>query len=361
MIPRIADALADPRKRRIAYGVLALVLALLCMVPRPYVARAKIVPQDANTIGLGSMTAASGQLQGLSALLGGAKTPIDMYLAIARGTEVTDAVIARLKLDTRYGTVEQARLGLAKRVDIHTLTGGIVEIEVRTHDPAEAVAISKAYVGAISDRLETLGEDRIRRKRQVVEQRFKEAAAKVVQAEAALNTFRRRFRLAQPEAQLGSALSLRAGLQAQLQAKQVELETLQKFQGPQNPQLQSAQSEIASLRGQIAQTTNPESGPAGPNVAGLSEVSGEYLDRYRDYRFAQALYEIYARTSEEVAVETLAAETASDVQVIEAPRLDAERKFNVPAVAALLLVVLAALFTEYYAPATGIRLRQLQA
>jgi hypothetical protein len=353
--------LADTRKRRIGYAALALVLALLCAVPRPYVARAKVVPQDANSIGLGAMTNAAGQLQGLGALLGGAKTPIDMYLAVSRGTEVTDAVIARLKLDARYGGIEAARHKLAKKADVHSLTGGIVEVEVRTHDPAEAVAITKAYVGAISDRLGMLGEDRIRRKREVVEQRFKQAATKLVQAEAALNAFRRRFNLAQPEAQLGSALSLRAGLQAQLQAKQVELQTLEKFQGPENPQLLGVQSEIASLRGQIAQTASPEGGPAGPNVAGLSEVSGEYLDRYRDYRFAQALYEVYARTSEEVAVETLAAETASDVQVIEAPRLDADRKYNIPAVALLVLVVLAALFTEVYAPATGIRLRQADA
>lgn len=97
-------------------------------------------------------------------------------------------------------------------------------------------------------------------------------------------------------------------------------------------------------------------GPAGPNVAGLSEVSGEYLDRYRDYRFAQALYEVYARSSEEVAVETLAGETAANVQIIEAPRLDADRKYNISAAALLALALLAALFTEIYAPATGVRL-----
>jgi hypothetical protein len=57
-----------------------------------------------------------------------------------------------------------------------------------------------------------------------------------------------------------------------------------------------------------------------------------------------------------VAVETLASETASDVQVIEAPRLDADRKYNISAVALLILVILAALFTEIYVPATGIDL-----
>ncbi len=351
--------IGNPRRRRIAYAVLALALLVLCVVPRPYVARAKVVPQDSGSIGLGSMTSAvGGQAQGLASLLGGAKTPVDLYLAVGRGTEVTDAVIARLKLvgPDGYGSVEKARLALAKRVDIHSLTGGIVEVEVRMHEPVQAQALTAVYVRAISDRLTALGEERVRRKQAVVQRRFREAAGRVVKAEAALGDFRRRNRLAQPEAQLGSALSLRTGLEAQLQAKLVELGTLERFQGPENPQLLAVRSEVTELRSQIARSASPDTGPTGPNVAGLSEVSGEYLNLYRDYRFAQALYEVYARASEEVAVETLTAETATDVQVIEAPRLDVDRKFNIPAVALLLLVIVAALFTEIYAPATGIRL-----
>ena len=354
----IGGRLTDPGFRRRAYAVLALVLALLCLFPRPYVARAKIVPQDSSSLGLGSMMSGfGGQMQGFAALLGGGRQPVDMYLAIGRGGEVGDAVIARLKLAQEYGSVDDARLALDRKVDVHSLTGGIIEIEVRSRDAREAEALAKAYVAAVSDRIVALGKDKTERKRRVVLDRFKEAADRVSAAEARLQNFRRRNNLAEPEAQLGSALSLRAGLQAQLQAKQVQLQTLQRFQGPENPQLLSVQSEVASLRAQIDRSASPSGGAAGPNVAGLSEVSGEYLDLYRDYRFAQALYEVYAKSSEEVAVETLAGDTASDVQVIEAPRLDADRKYNIPAVALLALVLLAALFTEVYAPATGIDLR----
>ncbi len=356
---RAGGWIANPRLRWATYGLLVVILAVLCIVPRPYVARAKVVPQDSGTIGLSSITsAAGGQAQGLTALLGGTKTPVDFYLAVGRGTEVTDAVIDQLKLigPEHYPTRAKARLALTKRVDIHSLTGGIVEVEVRTHDPAFAAAVTQAYVRAISARLTALGEDRVQRKQAVVQRRFKEAAGRVVTAEAALGEFRRRNRLAEPEAELGSALSLRAGLEAQLQARLVELSTLEQFQGPENPQLMAVRSEVAELRNQISRSTRPDTGAGGPNVAGLTEVSGEYLNLFRDYRFAQALYEVYARSSEEVAVETLAAETATDVQVIEAPRVDDDRKFNVPAVALLALVLLLAAFTEIYAPATGIRL-----
>jgi hypothetical protein len=356
----IAGLWRDARRRRIAYAVAALVLAVLCLVPRPYMARAKIVPQDASSLGLSSSLNAGGGggLQGFAALLGGAKPPIDLYLAIGRGAEASDAVIARLKLVGPGGYADHAAAerALARKVDIHSLTGGILEITTRTHDRQEAERLTAAYVQAISDRIGLLGRDRVRRKREVVDQRFKEAAVRVGQTEAALNDFRRRNRLAEPQAQLGAELTLRAGVQAQLQAKLVELETLQRFQGEENPQLQAVRSEVASLRAQIAQTNTSPDSAAGPSVSGLSQVSGANLDLYRDYRFAQALYEVYSRSSEEVAVDALAAETASVVQVIEAPRLDVDRKYNIPAVALLLLVLALAAFTEIYAPATGLRL-----
>ncbi len=347
------------RSRRRLYAVAVLVLAVLCVFPQPFVARAKIVPQDSNSIGLGSMmNALGGQLQGFAALLGGARQPIDLYLSIARSSEVTDAVIADRKLAApeAYGSEHRARLALARLVDVHSLTGGVIEIETRTRDPELAQALTESYVNAITQRLNTLGKDRVARKRRIVLARFDEAAARVVRAEAALGEFRKRHNLVEPEAQLGSALSLRAGLQAQLQAKLVELQTLQRFQGRDNPQLQAANAEVASLRRQIAGTAAPRSDGAGPNIAGISATSGKYLDLYRDYRFAQALYEVYARSSEEVAVEALAIETASDAQVIESPRIDADRKYNIAAVALLALVLVMALFTEVYAPATGIRL-----
>ena len=58
---------ADPRLRRRAYALAILVLALLTVFPQPDVARAKLLPQDNNSIGLGSMmNALGGQLQGIA-------------------------------------------------------------------------------------------------------------------------------------------------------------------------------------------------------------------------------------------------------------------------------------------------------
>jgi len=113
---RLIAFAADARWRRRGYALAALILALLTVFPQPYVARAKLLPQDSSSIGLGStLNALGGQLQGFAALFGGAKQQTDMYLAVSRSSEVGDAVIKRLKLvgPDGYASATRAHVALA--------------------------------------------------------------------------------------------------------------------------------------------------------------------------------------------------------------------------------------------------------
>lgn len=355
---RIVHWVGDPRRRRIAYLVVMLILAVFSVWPKPYLARARIMPQDtANAAGTTAlMTLIAGQSQNVASLLGGGRASNDLYLIIGRSDSVLNRVIRSLKLvgPGGYASDAEAKRALTRRVDITLLLGGVMEIEAKTWDGEESKRLTHAYVEAISRELASFGEQLITNKERIVQRRFRNAGQRVSEAEAALNGFRRSNNLAAPEEQLGVELSLRANLQAQLQAKQVELETLQQFSGPENPALKSVQTEIASLRQKIAQSASPSTGSAGPNLAGSGDLTTRYLALYRDYRFAQAVYEIYARSAEQVAVDQLAAESASYVQVIDPAYLDVERQYNVWAVAALMAVLLLAVFTEIYGPFTGL-------
>lgn len=358
-----AALVRDARYRRLGYIVLAIVLAILCVVPRPWVARAKLLPQDSSSAGLGQIVSSlGGQLQSFANLLTGGRPPNDLYLIIGRSATVSDDVIKALSLvgpGRPYPTVRDAKIALGKKVDVHLLLGGVVEIETRTRDPQESLRLSAAYQSAISNRIGELGRQTTRRKAQIVEDRFRQAAARVAQSETALDAFRRRNRLASPEQQLGSEISLRAALQGQLAAKQVELRGLLQSAGPENPNLRNVQAQIASIQAQLAATDRPTVGAAGPNVTGLSELQSRYLNLFRDYRFAQALYEVYARASEQTAVENLVAESATYIQVVEPANLDAARHYNISAVALLAALAVLALFTELYVPATGLRWRDV--
>jgi hypothetical protein len=350
----------NPTYRRLAYFLVGVIAAILIFFPRPYLARAKIVPQDTSA-SAASTTALLGALgggpQSIGSLLAGGRTSNDLYLIIGRSDSVAGEVIERLGLvgpGRKYDSDREAKIDLAKHVDVHMLLGGTMEIEAKLHNREEAVRLTGAYAEAISNQLANFGRQLIENKQRIVQRRFADASARVAQAEAALNAFRRANNLAEPEQQLSSELVQRATLEAQLQAKQVELQTESQFRGPESAELAALRSDIAGLRAQIARTTTPASGIAGPNVAGLTALQTRYLSLFRNLRFQQSIYDVYQRSAEQVEVEQLAAESASYIQTIDPAHVVPDRQYNVWAIALLGLVVLLALFTEWYAPATGL-------
>jgi hypothetical protein len=357
-LQQIVAFTGNSRNRRIGYGVLALVLAVLIFFPRPYVARAKLLPQDAGSAGLGQLVnALGGQLQSFANLLTGGRAPNDLYLIIGRSDTVLNDVIRDLKLvgpGRPYPTVTKAKLDIDDKVDVRLLLGGVVEVETRSRDPKEAQAFTAAFVRAISQRIGQLGRQTASRKSEIVQQRLSTATRRVGEAQMRLDTFRQANRLAEPEAELSGALALRTTLEAQLQAQMVELREAQEFKGPESPELMGIQSSIAELRRRIAETAVPRTGAGGPSVGGLSALQSRYLNLYRDHRLAQALYEVYSRAAEQSEVENLVAESASYIQIIEPSHLDPDRKYNLSAIALLVALAVLALFTEWYAPATGL-------
>ncbi|MFC7536710.1 capsule biosynthesis protein [Sphingomonas sp. GCM10030256] len=350
----------NPLYRRLAYLAVALVAAFLIFFPRPYVARAKIVPQDTSATAASTTSllgALGGGSQSIGSLLTGGKPSNEVYMIIGRSDTVQEDVIKALDLvgaGKPFEDERKAKIWLGKKVDVHLLLGGVMEIETKLFDPSEAVRITSAYANAISTNLARFGQQLITNKSRIVQRRFDDAAQRVSVAEAQLNTFRRANNLADPEAQLGSALAQRAQLEAQLKSKQVEYQTLSQFRGPESNELAAIQSDIAGLQAQIARSATPRTSASGPNVAGLTAVELRYLNLFRDLRFQQAIYDVYQRSREQVEVEELAAESASYIQVIDPAGLDPKRQYNVWAIAVFAGVLLLALFTEWYGPATGL-------
>ena len=350
----------NDRARRLVYLIVAVIAAILIVFPKPYVARTKIVPQDtsasaASTTAL--LGALGGSAQSIGSLLTGGRPSNDLYLIIGRSDSVKADVIRRLGMvgpNAAFRTQRSAMLWLERHVDVHLLLGGVMEIETKLYDPARAQKITATYSTAIGSHLARYGRQIISNKQRIVEERIRDSSGRVAKAEADMSAFRRANNLAEPELQLGAALSQRADLEARLQAKQVEYQTLSQLRGPESSELLALQSDIAGLRQQIAQSTTPASEVGGPNVAGLTSIQLHYLDLYRNLRFQQAMYDVYQRSAEQVAVESLASESASYVQTIDPAHVDAERHYNTWAIALLGTIALLVLFTEWYGPSTGL-------
>lgn len=349
--------LADrPRLRIVIYAILGLVLAVLTFFPQPYVARAKLVPQDTSTTAASTTSllgALGGSANSIGSLLTGGRPSNDLYLIIARSDSVSENVIETLKLvgeGRKFDSMEDAKLWLDRNVEIHLLLGGAMEVQTKLHDPQLAVRVTSAYEDAISRQLAGFGRQLIINKKRLVQRRFADASERVAEAEAKLAQFRRQNSLPEPSQQFGAKLTQRAALEAQIQAQQVELAAMREYRGPESIELQRAETQLEVLRQQLARMEQPSQS--------LSVVSTRYLTLFRDYQFDQAIYAVYQRSAEQVAVEELAAQSASYIQIIDGAHLDADRKFNIPAVALLGLLVVLAIFVEWYGPATGLFTRK---
>ena len=342
----------SPTRRRALYAAVAVVAVLLCLFPRPHLARVKLLPQGSNS-GAGALISAlgGGGVQNFAAVLGAQKTN---YLVIGRSHDVQQDVVQRLDLVDLWNSPDQAAAErkLGKKVDIELLTGGVLEVTARDTDPVFAQRLVEGFSAAIQTRLAGLGQEQVRTKREIVTARLEEANTALEVAERDLNAFRMQNNLPSPEAELGAAVNTRLTLDAQIRGKEVEIETARRFQTDNSMRVRTLVSELAALRRQRAEADQASNGE---NALALSSQTAEYVRLYREQKFAETIMLVYRRFFEEVSVEALSAETT--VQVIERPHIDPDRQFNLSGIALLLLVLLAAAFTEIYAPMTGLARR----
>lgn len=347
----------NPFRRRVSVAVVGLILAVLCVWPRSYLAKAELLP-DSSGGGLASLFGAGGgggggTLASLSALLGGRQS-IETVLTIARSQTVATDVANRLRRGkTGPDTVLHDGPAKGHAADVEVIRGGILQITVADRDPEFAKAVVSDYVLALRDRLEALNLEQTSEKKSIAADRMAEATDGLSRAQAAVDGFRLANRLALPEAQLGAGISLVTELQAKLQAQETELATLTPFATGDNIQVQSARAQIGALRSQIAAAQTSANLNPGPSVGGMAPKISEYQNLFRNEKYAEAKFDIYKRYLDTITIEKLSA--TINMQVIEPPYIDPARQYNEPAIAALFLILLLGVLAEFYVaqPAPG--------
>lgn len=346
-------------KRRITILVAIVVLAVLCVWPRHYVARAELLPDEAGKSLASVVGSGAGALLSFGSLLGN-QSSIESDLTIARSQVVVADVAQRLRREGRLsGDFDRDLARLRHKIDMEAMRGSILRITFKDRDPRFALAVVSDFVAAIRARVAAITLEQSAQKRAVAINRLNASAVDLARAQQALDRFRAANRLAAPEVQLGAAVSLMTQLQAKLDADQAQLQALQRFATDNNFQVQALQAEVASLRGQIAQAQANANNSQGPSVGAMSPVLTEYANLFRNERFAEAEYDIYERYLGTVTVEALAA--GINMDMVEPPYVDPDRQYNMPAVGALILVLLLSALAEFYISQTPVHRRPIEA
>lgn len=267
----------------------AVAVAIASLVPPTYTATAVVLAPMGQQ---GAMSAVMQSLGGLANLAGAGmnlKTPADQYVALLKSTRVADRIISAFGLDRVYDKKyrQDTRKELSNRVRISAgRKDDLITIQVDDHDPKRAAAIANRFIEEFRALLTDLAITEAQQRRRFFEERLAEARDRLAEAQKALQMsgINEGALRAEPKA----AAETYASLRAQVTAAEVRLQAMRGYLTEQAPAVQQALTELTALRQQLRRVENA-SGPA---------KVGDYIERYRDFKYYETLFELFARQYE---------------------------------------------------------------
>lgn len=336
------------------FGLAVLVAIYSLVTPKIYRAETRLLPPKSAEVGASALLdMATG---GAASALAG-KTPGDLYVGIAKGRTVMDAVIGKFKLGEVYEIDNPDRIRAALSANLEAksdLKTGIISIAVLDRDPARAAAVANGFVEALKDVTSGLAISESAQKRLYYESQIKDVQVSLQKAENDLKSYQERTGIQEAGSQTGALIGTLASIRAQVTAKEVQLRALRAYATGQNPEVKKVQNELAAL---YAQLEKLEAGqgkgqdPLNP-AGGMPQARLEYMRLLREAKFNEYLYGLLQKQFEMAKLGEV--KDAAVIQVIDEAvppqvRFKPKRRLMVmlAAVLGFFLSIFAAFFLEF--------------
>jgi len=270
----------------LAAGLLALGVSFV--VTPTFTAKTQFLPPQQQQSAAASMLASLGSLGSLAGAAG-IKNPSDQYMAFMKSVSVQDALIDRFQLVERYKAKlrEDARKGLTARARIASGKDGIISVEVDDHDPKVAADMANAHVDELRKLLARLAVTEAQQRRVFFEKQLAQTKDNLVKAEQALKSTG--VNSSALKSTPAAAVETVARLKAMISAQEVKLASMRGYLSESAPDFKLALNELAAYRSQLAKAEENE--PA-------STSATDYVARFRDYKYHETLFELFAKQYE---------------------------------------------------------------
>ena len=253
-----------------------------------YTASTTLMPPQQAQSGAASALASLGSL-GTLAGGGGIRTAADQYVALLQSATVSDRIVERFKLmevrgtkfrvDAREALAHSVRIGLGKK-------DGLITIEVDDTDPQRAADIANRYVDELRRVTANLALTEAQQRRVFFENQLKLSRDRLVQSQQALESSG--FNPSTLKTDPKSTADTYARLKAEVTSAEVRLQVLRGSFKDGTPEILRQQDTLTALRDQLARAAQPGNNAAGP----------DYIGKYRDFKYQETLFELYARQLE---------------------------------------------------------------
>jgi len=292
-------------------GLVALGIAFA--IPPTFTATTRFLPPQQQQSGAAMMLQSLGALSGLAGAAAGLKNPIEQFVALLKSDTIAGVLIDRFQLVDRYESDfrADARRDLEQASSIIGGKDGLITVEVEDKDPAVAAQIANAYVEEFSKLLNRLAVTEAQQRRAFFEIQLAKTKDNLVNAEMALKAsgVNSSALKSNPEA----AVRAVAELQAKIAAQEVKLASMRGYLTETAPDFKLALTELSALRGQLAKSENSSNPTSGAN--GANGANADYVARYREFKYHETLFELFARQFELAKVDE--AREGAIIQVVD--------------------------------------------
>jgi tyrosine-protein kinase Etk/Wzc len=294
------------------------------LIPVKYTAQAVILtPQQAQS-SLVSMAqlagVGSGGLSGLSLLSGfGLRNPSDLYIGILESRTIADGIIKRFDLKRVYGDRDfySARKHLTRNTTISAGKDTLIRIRVQDRDPQRSADLANAYVEELSLQNSTVALSEASQRRLFFEGQLVKEKDALANAEIALRDTQQVTGLVVPTGQAEAIIRSVSQLRAEILSREAQVEAMKLYVADDNPKFQVIKRELGTLRAELAKLERGNHVPGTPEVptGQLPQAGLEYIRKYRDVKYHEALFEVLSKQYEAARLDE--AKSAPLVQIID--------------------------------------------
>lgn len=318
-------ALLAERKRTIAKvtgGFLLFGFLAWLILPNHYTAETEIMPPKEeptasdlieSEMGLGGLSALAGQAAG-----GLLTDPNAIYIGLLKSRPVEDEIIRKFDLMRVYRkkTMQETRDKLDRKTEILSEKSTLISISVTDNDRARAAAMANFYIEELRSITRTVGVTQAQREEQYYENQVRKQKDRLTAAEETFQELQSGKGLVELSSQAKVAVFGLADLQAQIAAKEVEVQSLKSFSTDRNPDVQIAQRELDTMKDEVAQLEKHSKTTAYSNMGlkDLPKAGLDYLRAEREFGYQQTLYNLLIKQYEAAKLD--AARDSSIIQVV---------------------------------------------
>ncbi len=266
------------------------------LLPARYTATAVLLPPQPQ----GGAASALASLGALSSLVGngaaGHAGP-EQYIALMQSVTVADRIIAKFDLQKLWGEryLDDARKKLAKRVEITTnKKDGLITIQATDTNPTRSAAMANQYVEELRRLTNNLAVTEAQQRRVFFEHLLEQTRDKLAAAQLQLEGGG--YNSGAINAEPRSAAEGYAQLDAALTAAKVKLQVMRSTLADTAPEVVTQREAVNALSEQVAKLE-------AKGLAAGKDRDGGYISRYREYKYQETLFDLFARQYENARVD----------------------------------------------------------